>query len=181
MNFFQIGVSVFIGAFSKENENLQELIRENAELKSRILQLQKENEDLRSKTISIDISKIPLPSSNKKISMEEFSDEIKKVFDGWEGTVCERTVPTKEDVENLVKFLKPFLAPYKEGKSAALFALLLDTPWRETTLGLYKYRGDFEIAVYTTEGWFIITKNLDVAKITPLTFEGRKLFHLNVP
>jgi len=122
----------------------------------------------------IDLSKVSLPSSRKTITTDEFEEEILKIFNGYIGCPKERIAPKKSDVENLIEFAKPYL-DFNEARSLIFYTIILNTPWKNCTVGLYLY-GDYHVAFYTTEGWYEVSDTLKLEKI--LVFDHKPTLHI---
>jgi len=122
----------------------------------------------------LDLSKVPLPSSGKTIAPEDFRSELKGCFTGGSFSFVTRTLPTIEDLSKMLEFFQLFLDTFYPGqKILGLLGLLILTPWKDTTLVLYTYKGEFQLAFLTTQGWYRVVEDPKTSKIRiePLSLE----------
>jgi len=133
------------------------------------------------KEAPIDLNKIPVPTG-PEISASEFGAKIKEVFAGGSYSLIPRQLPTENDLQALLAFVRDYLASYYPGnKVFGLLGLLAVTQWRKATILLYNYRGNFEVAVLTPSGWVRIIEDPETLelKVTQLpTFGGRPVLVL---
>lgn len=133
--------------------------------------LLKEEYYLLKATMGINFSRSPPLNSTKTITYTEFKNKVFEVFTyGFFGSVRERLVPSKVEVELFVYWAKPHIITFTH-KALILYAMFLQqNDWKKTAIGIYYYQGKYFVTFYTDEGWISIDDNLMIMKITAESF-----------